>query len=391
MKSQKHLFRLPEGLHYLNCAYKAPLLIEGENAAIKSLMRSRNPTQISPADFFSESKKVRKEYAKIIHTSDKNVAIIPSTSYGFSTLFLNIEGKPNGKAIAISSEFPSGYFALQKWCSQHSQKLEIVEGDERLNQIGQDWNERLLTAIDETTSVVCMSAIHWSTGLKYDLEAIGAKCREVKAKFLIDGAQTIGALPVDVNKCHIDGLVCASYKCLHGPYSMCMLYVHDDFFGGQALEEAWMNRAEAENFSALSDYNMEYQEGAFRYNMGQTSNFILTPILLNGLRQINSWGVENIQNYCKELALPFISKMKALGYIFEEEPYICYHLFSVKIGIENVDRMKEIFTEKNLSLSIRGAYLRISLNVYNEAKDLNVLGQALALLATETQRKISKA
>lgn len=384
MQCQKDLFQLPDGLHYLNCAYKAPLMKSSEEVGIAALARSRNPTLIKPSDFFEDSKLVRAEFANIVHADVSHIAIVPSTSYGFSTLFSNIEAKLGGKAITVSNEFPSGFFALNKWCEQHQQKLQIIAEDDSLAVQGDAWNQRILHAIDESTSVVCMSAIHWSTGYKYALEAIGKRCREVGAKFLIDGAQTIGALPVDVRKCKIDGLVCASYKCLFGVYSIGLLYVDEYFFDKEPIEEAWMNRADAENFGSLSNYNMEYRAGAYRFNVGQTSNFITMPILLNGLRAINAWTVDAIQAYCKEIALPFIFQMEALGYKFEKEQQRCYHLFSVKIGLNNVNRMKAILAERNLSLSIRGAFLRISLNVYNTPEDLKVLGEALTTLTHKT-------
>lgn len=380
MLCQKDQFQLPEGLHYLNCAYKSPLMKSSEALSLAALARSRNPMDIKPTDFFSETKLVRAEFAKIVHTEASHVAIVPSTSYGFSSLLANIKGKPGGKAITVSNEFPSGFFALNKWCAQHGQQLEVISENEDLTVQGDDWNQRILDAIDDNTSVVCMSAIHWSTGYNYALEKIGLKCRQLGAKFLIDGAQTIGALPVNVRKCKIDGLVCATYKCLFGAYSIGLMYVDEFFFDKEPIEEAWMNRADAENFSRLSDYNMDYREGAYRFNMGQTSNFITMPILLNGLRKINEWSVEAIQGYCKKLTLPFIDNMKQLGYQFEEEPQLCYHLFSVKIGLKNVERMKALMAERNLSLSIRGAFLRISVSVYNTPEDLHALEEALVAL-----------
>jgi len=380
LNCQKHLFNLENDIHYLNTAYKAPLLRSAEEAAIKALTRSRNPQQITPAHFFQESKEVRKEFAKIISASPIHIAIIPSTSYGFATLFQNITGKEKGNAIIVSEEFPSGYFGLEKWCKKENQSLTVIKPDPNLDQKGEDWNKRILESIDTETSVVCISAIHWTTGLRFDLEKIGAKCEAVGAKFLVDGAQTIGALPVDVVKCKIHGLVCAAYKCLFGPYSMSLMYVQEDFFDGQPLEEAWMNREGAEDFSSLSDYNDSYLPGARRFNMGQTSNFILTPILLASLRQINAWGVENIQDYCGTLAKPFITKLQKQGIILEEDAYLCHHLFSIKMHPDKMPLIIKKLKEKNLKLSVRGSNLRISINVFNTKLDLDTLENTLISL-----------
>jgi selenocysteine lyase/cysteine desulfurase len=74
-------------------------------------------------------------------------------------------------------------------------------------------------------------------GLRFDLERIGAKCRQVGAKFLVDGTQSVGALEMDVQRFHIDALVCAAYKWLFGPYSLALAYISDDFSNGRPLEQ----------------------------------------------------------------------------------------------------------------------------------------------------------
>ena len=43
---QKHLFNLKPNNHYLNCAYKAPLLKTAEEAAIRALIKERNPADL---------------------------------------------------------------------------------------------------------------------------------------------------------------------------------------------------------------------------------------------------------------------------------------------------------------------------------------------------------
>ncbi|MCB0621142.1 MAG: aminotransferase class V-fold PLP-dependent enzyme, partial [Saprospiraceae bacterium] len=78
------------------------------------------------------------------------------------------------------------------------------------------WNQRILEQIDDRTSVVLLSSAHWMNGLRFDLKAIGQRCREVGAKFLVDGTQSVGVLPIDVQDLHIDALICATYKWLLG-------------------------------------------------------------------------------------------------------------------------------------------------------------------------------
>ena len=98
-----------------------------------------------------------------------------------------------------------------------------------------------------------MSAIHWMTGLKFDLKAIGDRCTEAGAKLILDGSQTVGATPLDVNQLKVDAIVCAGYKWLFGPYSIAIAYIGPAFNNGKPLEESWMNRKNASDFSNLTN------------------------------------------------------------------------------------------------------------------------------------------
>ena len=65
MNCQKHLFSLNEDVHYLNCAYKAPLLKSAEKAATNALIKDRNPFNLKVDDFFSDVNKVKIEFGWI--------------------------------------------------------------------------------------------------------------------------------------------------------------------------------------------------------------------------------------------------------------------------------------------------------------------------------------
>ena len=66
MNSQKHLFQLPEGIHYLNCAYMSPLLKSVEEKGIEGMRLKRNPLSIKPADFFTGAVGVRQKFGRMV-------------------------------------------------------------------------------------------------------------------------------------------------------------------------------------------------------------------------------------------------------------------------------------------------------------------------------------
>jgi hypothetical protein len=106
---------------------------------------------------------------------------------------------------------------------------------------------------------------------------------------VVDGTQSVGALPIDVQKYRIDALVCGGYKWLMGPYSLGVAYLSEYFDDGIPLEESWMNRRGSDDFQRLVAYEPQYRPGAARYDVGEHSNFILLPMLTAALRQILAW------------------------------------------------------------------------------------------------------
>ncbi|MCT4625264.1 MAG: aminotransferase class V-fold PLP-dependent enzyme [Schleiferiaceae bacterium] len=376
MNSQKHLFSLPDDIHYLNCAYKAPLLKSAEEAGIKALQRGRNPIQIKVEDFFEPTHQVRKEFGKLIGAKPSSIAIIPSTSFGFSSVLNNVSGKEKGHAVTNLNEFPSGYYCLERWCKDQDQSLVVAAPTGASNSIA-NWNQELLEAINQDTSVVLISSVHWMNGYRFDLEAIGKRCEEVGAVFIVDGTQSVGAMPINVEECKIHALVCASYKWLFGPYSMGLMYVHEKFHDGVPLEESWMNRVNAQNFETLTQYTSDYTEGAGRYNVGETSHFVLTPILLEGLKQVNTWIPQFIQDYGEELSKPLFSYLDHLGVETNSELF-SNHLFSLKLPEQiEQEQFKSRLLERKIYLSVRGDALRVSLHTFNNSNDIDQLIQAI--------------
>jgi selenocysteine lyase/cysteine desulfurase len=65
-----------------------------------------------------------------------------------------------------------------------------------------------------------MGHVHWSDGSRFDPAEIGARARAVGAALIIDGTQSVGALPFDVRALFPDALICAGYKWLMGPYGI---------------------------------------------------------------------------------------------------------------------------------------------------------------------------
>jgi selenocysteine lyase/cysteine desulfurase len=134
-----------------------------------------------------------------------------------------------------------------------------------------------------------------------------------------------------VKRFNISALVCAAYKWLMGPYSTAISFIHEDFNDGIPLEESWMTRPHSERFDRLTNYEQGYKPGAVRFDVGQSSNFILVPMLNEALGQLLDWGIGNIQEYGRQLSAPLINFFLEKGSLVENESYRAHHLIGLPL------------------------------------------------------------
>ncbi|MEQ8927181.1 MAG: aminotransferase class V-fold PLP-dependent enzyme [Fulvivirga sp.] len=356
----------------------SPLLKSVEQVGFEAIQKKRIPSHITPADFFSEVNELKNSFSRLINTpTPDQIALIPSVSYGIATVTKNIHLKKGEKVIVLDEQFPSNYYSWKRLTDEYEAELVIIKRP-LSSTVGSDWNEAILNSIDEKVKVVSMAHVHWVDGTLFRLEEISAKCKKVGALLIVDGTQSVGALPFDIEKIKPDALICAGYKWLLGPYSQGVAYFGEYFDNGMPIEENWINRYESEDFAGLVNYNDGYQSGAFRYSVGEQSNFILVPMLNEAIQNILNWGVDTIQSYCKELITDTLGELTDAGYKIESPEFRSNHLFGVRVSeVSRLDQIKTKIQNDNISVSIRGDAIRLSPHLYNDHSDVSKLKNCL--------------
>ena len=378
MISQKHLFDLPDDIHYLNGAYMSPLMKSVQEAGIAGIKRKSNPSSISSEDFFTPAEEVKLKFAKIIHAPASQIAIIPSASYGLKSAVDNIPSNTGNHAVVLANEFPSDFNTVTEWCKKNKKDLKIIEAPEMVAGRARVWTNRILEQINKETCAVVLSAVDWSDGTKFDLKMIGEKCKENNARFIVDGTQSVGAMSMDVAAFKIDALICAGYKWLMGPYSIGLAYYSEDYNTGLPIEDSWMNKSNANDFTKLTRYVDDYKPGAARYNVGEFSNYILLPMLDRALQQIGEWDADAIQDYCGNLIAPLLNFLQENAYWYEENKYRANHLFGFLLPPSvNKDKLLHQLQRSKVFVSLRGDAIRVSPHVYNEEPDIEALIEVL--------------
>jgi selenocysteine lyase/cysteine desulfurase len=382
LQCQKEHFALPPDVHYLNCAYMSPLSREVEEAGLSGLRGKRNPSEIVEDDFFRVPELVRRRFAGLIGCPDPtSVALIPSVSYGIALAAANADVQRGQNIVLLSEQFPSNVYSWTRLRDERGAELRLVERGLPVR----DWNARILEAIDGDTAVVTVPHVHWTDGTRFDLDAIRKACDRSGALLVVDGTQSVGALPFDVLRYKPDALVCAGYKWLFGPYGYGMAYFGARLLHGRPLEENWINRAGSENFGGLVRYRDEYQPGAVRYDFGERSNFILAPMMLAALDQVIAWEPARIQDYCDRLTAATVGNLIEAGYRIVDSEDRSAHIFGIRLppGL-SADRVGRALRDRGVSVSSRGDAIRVSPHIYNDETDILALEDALTSVVAHT-------
>ena len=365
---QRDLFDIPENTTYLNCAYTSPLLKAAQQAGRAAIQAKANPWTIKAADFFSTAETARALFAQLVGCSPDDVALVPAVSYGIALAARNLPVARNQAIVVLQDQFPSNVYPWMRVAHEKNAMVKTVQRPP-----DSDWTPAVLDAIDSDTAIVAVQNCHWTDGSLLDLVQVGEKCRAVHAALVVDGIQSIGAMPFPLEKIQPDFLVAASHKWLLGAYSFGFCYVAPKWHGGTPLEENWFNREGSEDFARLVDYRESYQPGARRYDQGEASSFILAPIAAAGIRQILEWGVENISQTLQSKTDAIADRAQQMGLYVAPAHARAPHLIGVAKPGGFAKDLPQLFGQENVFVSVRGESVRISPHLYTTDQDIDRL------------------
>ena len=370
---QRDAFTLPEDVHYLNCASKAPLLKTVEAAGMRGMFDQRLPLAACPEEYFAIPDALRVAVGGLINCDPVQIAITPSVSYGVAIAAHNLQLNKRQNIVTVEEEFPSDVYPWIHACAQSGATHRIVARAPSATQ----WSAQVLEHIDNQTALVCLSTVHWTDGICFDVAGVAKRCREVGALFVLDGTQSIGAIPFDFQKIQPDLLICAGYKWLLGPSQVGFAAVGERLQNGQPFEHHWSTRAGSEDTSNTA-YHPSFRPGARRFDVGEQANPITVPMLTAGIEQVQQWGIERIGNYLEQLAQYLHSALPEEHFMLPTTEDRGPHILGVRARDTNLipavlDRLKAA----NVMISRRGDVLRVSPHLHCAQTDLDVLVDCL--------------
>ena len=91
IRCQRSLFSIPSDVAYLNTAYMSPLMNSVVTAINYGAKLKASPWDLTINDFFENSESARTLFANLVNVNSKNIALVPSASYGLETAAKNLK------------------------------------------------------------------------------------------------------------------------------------------------------------------------------------------------------------------------------------------------------------------------------------------------------------
>lgn len=275
----------------------------------------------------------------------------------------DFSGRRN-KVVYSDMNFPS---IMYFWEAQQSRgaRVHMVKTDDGIHVP----TERLLDAIDEQTLLVPISHVVFRSSCIKDVEAIVEKAHRVGALVVLDCFQSLGSVPVDVQKLDVDFATGGVLKWLCGGAGTSYLYVRPDL--GRKLEPKITGWFAHESPFAFEIGSNRYAEPPYRFMQG-TSNVPGNYTALPGLRIIREAGVERIRAKSKIMTARLIELADQRGWRVNTPRDPERRGGTVSIDMPNAQEVCQELLKRDVLVDFRPkAGVRFSPHFYNTMEEID--------------------
>ncbi len=207
-------------------------------------------------------------------------------AYSFARKILN----PGDEILITGMEHHSNIVPWQLICEERNAKLKIIPIDDN----GELILDNLENLITEKTKLVSVVYISNSLGTVNPVEKIIEIAHSKNVPVLLDCAQTVSHVKVDVQKLDCDFLAFSGHK-IYGPTGIGVLYGKEKY-----LEEMPPFFGGGDMISKVTFEKTTYNQLPYKFEAG-TSNIADAISLGTALDYVNSIGLDSIHRYEDEL------------------------------------------------------------------------------------------
>lgn len=326
---------------------------------------------------------VRSKVKKFIHAEKEKEIIFTSGAtdslnrvvFGYMKHYL----KPGDEVLITKAEHASNVLPWLELEKEMGIIVKYIPLDNHLVTI-----ENVKESITDKTKVISLAHVTNVLGDIRPMEEIGAFCKKNKILLVVDGAQSVPHMEVDVKKLNIDFLAFSAHKML-GPTGVGVLYGKEELL--ENLQPTSFGGGMNSTFASTGD--VEYKSLPSRLEAG-TPNIAGVIGMGAAIDYLTSMGMDKIQKQERHLKQYFLEKVKDLENlviynkeldngliafnidgIFSQDTavYLNHYHICVRAGNHCAKILKEDLLVKNTC--------RISFYFYNTEEEIDKLVEVL--------------
>jgi L-cysteine/cystine lyase len=356
-----------EGCAYLNAGTNGPM----PQVAIEAMAaeaRAAAAPRIGRAAFerlLELRVRARAAAARAIGAAEDEVALTTSTSHGIGLVCAGLDWSGGGEIVTTTEEHPGLEGPLDELRTRYGMVIRAVPSAD------------VIATIGPATRMVALSHVLWTTGLILPMAEIAAAAHAAEAVVLVDGAQSGGAVPLDMHASGADFYAVSGQKWLLGPQGTGALWVHPRMH--DVLRPALPSY-----FTYADGHVGPLRPGAARFDSGS-----LDPAMLAGFVAAMEWveglpggraawfaeGAENAAAARRRLAA-------VPGVEVQDPGGPCSGLIAVRLERhESADAVAALAERDVLVRAIPGTpFVRVSVGAWSDASDIEALAAGLEAL-----------
>ncbi len=341
---------------YLNAGTDGPLPKRATTAAMGELERELRDGR-AMAHFerrFELAKGLRQRYADALTASVEDVALTTSTTEGIAQTLGSMGLGPEDEILTSDEEHPGLLGAL-------GAARELAGVSVREVPLAS-----LAEAVTAKTTVVACSHVSWLTGCYAP-----AELAELDIPVILDGAQGVGAVPVDVEALGCDAYAAAGQKWLCGPDGTGLLYVGPSF--RERLAVSRRGYANLEDPNSGLDARLHPDARALdTFSLSAES----TACALSAIELLAETGWSDVQDRARALAERLVELLREAGReIVPRDPTTLVSFHSEDAVAERAQLAESGVIVRNIP---GRSWLRASVGAWNDDRDLERLVGALS-------------
>jgi cysteine desulfurase/selenocysteine lyase len=359
------LFPVTRSCHFLNHAAVAPAPTRVREAVQSWMNDLVDHGMDHLADWIRQEQDVRARAAKLLGAGPDEIAFVRSTSHGLGMFAEGLDWHPGDEvAVCTELEYPSNVYP---WMHLGDRGVVVRPIAAHAGGVTAPAVARVL---GPRTRVVSVSSVQFATGVATDLEAIGALCRERSVLLCVDGIQSVGAFPIDVQRANIDFLAADSHKWQLGLPGIGIAYVRRELVPQlRPSVVGWKSVKHPLDFDHL---RFELRDDAARFEEG-TESFAMIMGMGAALALLDEVGVERIARHITAWLAEAEKALAAAGLDPGPPPEVRSVILTFRPKAGSAEELVTRARRAGVVLAPRRGRVRISPHFYNGETELAAL------------------